>query len=599
MRTAAAVGIGARAAPGHWRAARSAGRDGARFSAPAQMLSRARALALFGGLAALFAVLLGRSLYLQWLDNDFLQGQGEARFSRQIEIPAHRGRITDRFGDALAISTPVKSLWTFPARFDASPAELAALARVLDTTPQRLKARLADDGDFAFLARQVPPETAERAMALGIKGLNEQNEYRRYYPGGEVTAQIVGFTGDQDRGQEGMELSQQAWLGGTPGSRRVIINRRGDVVEDVAAIRAAGAGRDLALAIDSRLQYLAFRELKNAVVAQKAKAGGLVILDAHTGEILALANWPTYNPNARNKVARDAMRNRALTDTFEPGSTIKPFTIAAALEAGIVRPDTVIHTEAGQLTIGPNTIHDAHKAGPLTVEQVIQKSSNIGAAKIALSMPATRLWTMFSEAGFGTPPATGFPGEVSGRLRAAKTWKPIEQATMSYGHGLSVNLVQMARAYTIFATDGELKPVTLLKTDGPVAGRPVIKPETARAVRHMLELAAQPGGTAPKAQVPGYRVGGKTGTARKNEGGQYTHAYVSSFVGLAPASNPRLIVAVMLDNPKAGDYYGGTVAGPVFAAVMGGALRLLAVPTDAPVDNVVLPPPGADIKEET
>jgi cell division protein FtsI (penicillin-binding protein 3) len=565
-----------------------------------EMLSRPRALALFGALAVLFVVLLGRSVHLQWLENDFLQGQGAARFSRALEIPAHRGRIVDRFGDALAISTPVKSLWAFPDQLQASPAEMAALAKVLETTPQKLAARLAADEDFAFLARQIAPETAERAMALRIKGLNEQNEYRRYYPGGEVTAHIVGFTGDQDKGQEGMELSQQAWLGGAPGSRRVIINRRGDVVEDVAAIRAPRAGRDLALAIDSRLQYLAFRELKAAVAAQKARAGGLVILDARSGEILALANWPTYNPNSRNKIAREAMRNRALTDTFEPGSTMKPFTIATALEAGVVRPDTIVHTEAGALTIGPNTIHDAHPAGPLTVEQVIQKSSNVGAAKIALSMPATKLWTTFSEAGFGTPPASGFPGEVSGRLRPAKSWKPIEQATMSYGHGLSVNLVQLARAYTIFATDGELKPVTLLKTDGPVAGRPVIKPETARAVRHMLELATLPGGTAPKAQVPGYRVGGKTGTARKNENGEYTRKYVASFVGMAPISDPRLIVAVMIDEPSNGDYYGGNVAGPVFSSVTGAALRLLGVPTDAPVDNVVLPPPGADdVKEET
>jgi len=564
-----------------------------------EMLSRPRALALFGALAVLFVVLLGRSVYLQWLENDFLQGQGAARFSRAMEIPAHRGRIVDRFGDALAISTPVKSLWAFPDQLQASPQEMAQLARMLDTTPQKLNARLKADEDFAFLARQIPPETAARVMALRIKGLNEQNEYRRYYPGGEVTAHIVGFTGDQDKGQEGMELSQQAWLGGAPGSRRVIINRRGDVVEDVAAIRAPRAGRDLALAIDSRLQYLAFRELKAAVAAQKAKAGGLVILDVRSGEILALANVPTYNPNSRNKIARDAMRNRALTDTFEPGSTMKPFTIATALEAGVVKPDTIIHTEAGALTIGPNTIHDAHPAGPLTVEQVIQKSSNVGAAKIALTMPATKLWTLFSDAGFGTPPATGFPGEVSGRLRPAKSWKPIEQATMSYGHGLSVNLVQLARAYTVFATDGELKPVTLLKTDGPVAGRPVVKPETAREVRHMLELATLPGGTAPKAQVPGYRVGGKTGTARKNENGVYERKYVASFVGMAPMSDPRLIVAVMIDEPSNGDYYGGNVAGPVFSNVMGAALRMLGVPTDAPVNNVVLPPPGDDVKEET
>jgi len=562
-------------------------------------LPRFRALAVFAALGVVFAGLLGRALYLQWVDNGFLQEKGAARFAREIELPAHRGRVVDRFGDVLAISTPVKSLWTFADQFDASPAELAALARVLETTPQKLAARVAAKEDYAVLAKQIPPEQAARAMALKIKGLNEQNEYRRYYPGGDVSAQIVGFTGDRDAGQEGIELAQQAWLAGQTGSRRVIINRRGDAVEDIAAIRAPQAGRDLALSIDSRLQYVAFRELKAAVDKFGAHAGGIVVVDVKSGEILALANLPTYNPNARNKVAREKMRNRALTDVFEPGSTMKPFTIATALEAGKVRPDTVIHTEAGALTIGPNTIHDAHPAGPLTVEQVIQKSSNVGAAKIALSMPPETLWHTFSDAGFGTPPRTGFPGEVAGRLRPAKTWKPIEQATMSYGHGLSVNLVQLARAYTIFATDGELKPVTLFKTDGPVAGRPVISPATAQSVRKMLEMATQPGGTAPKAQVPGYRVAGKTGTARKLDGRVYTSKYVASFVGFAPASNPRLVVAVMLDEPSTGVYYGGDVAGPVFSNVTGAALRMLGVPTDAPVDNVILPPPGSEIREET
>ncbi|HLX30558.1 MAG TPA: penicillin-binding protein 2 [Casimicrobiaceae bacterium] len=567
--------------------------------APPAELPRNRAVALFGALAALFAVLLGRSLYLQWVDNDFLQEQGAARFSREIEVPAHRGRIVDRNGAALAISTPVKSLWVFRDRIEATPSQLAALARILDLAPRDLASRLKGDGEFAFVARQLAPETAERAMAQNIKGLNEQNEYRRYYPGGEVTAQIIGFTGDKDRGQEGIELSQQSWLGGTPGSRRVIINRRGDIVEDVAAIRPPQAGRDLALSIDSRLQYLAFHELEGGIARTKARAGGICILDAKTGEILALANFPTYNPNRRDKVARERMRNRALTDTFEPGSTMKPFTIAAALEAGKVRPDTVIHTEAGLLTIGPNTIHDAHRAGPLTVAQVIQKSSNIGAAKIGLSLSSQTLWRMFSEAGFGTRPATGFPGEVGGRLRAPSTWKPIEQATMSYGHGVSVSLVQLARAYTIFADDGELKPVTLLKSDGALAGQPVISPATARAVRRMLELVTQPGGTAPQAQIAGYHVAGKTGTARKIEGGQYTRKYIASFVGIAPATNPRLIVAIMIDEPSGGDYYGGSVAGPIFANVMGGALRMLNVPTDAPIDNVVLPPPGSVVEEES
>jgi cell division protein FtsI (penicillin-binding protein 3) len=570
-----------------------------RHVAPPAELPRVRALVLFGSVGALFVVLLGRSLYLQWMENDFLQGQGAARFSREIEVPAHRGRIVDRYGDALAISTPVKSLWVFRDKVEASPEQMRALARVLETTPQQLAARLKGDGDFAFVAKQLAPQTAERALAIGIKGVNEQNEYRRYYPGGEVTAQIIGFTGDKDAGQEGVELAQQAWLGGTAGSRRVIINRRGDIVEDVAAIRAPQAGRDLVLSIDSRLQYLAFRELAAAVERNKAKAGGLVVVDAQSGEILALANVPSYNPNRRDKTARERMRNRALVDTFEPGSTMKPFTIAAALEAGKVRPDSIIHTEAGELTIGRQTIHDAHRAGPLTVEQVIQKSSNVGAAKIALALPAQTLWRLFSEAGFGTPPGTGFPGEVGGRLRAASTWKPIEQATMSYGHGLSVNLVQLARAYTAFASDGEVKPVALFKTAGAVAGRPIMSPATARAVRHMLELATLPGGTAPQAQVEGYRVAGKTGTARKIEGREYTHKYVASFVGLAPVSNPRLVVAVMIDEPSGGQYYGGSVAGPVFSSVMGAALRMLGVPTDAPVNNVVLPPPGGEVEEET
>jgi cell division protein FtsI (penicillin-binding protein 3) len=563
-------------------------------------LPRLRAPIVFGALALLFAGLVGRSVYLMWIDNEFLQTQGSARHSRELEVPAHRGRIVDRFGEALALSTPVKSLWAFPDKFEATPQELSQLARILDTTPQRISAQLDAHDDFAFVAKQIAPEASERAMALKIKGLHDQNEYRRYYPGGEVMAHIIGFTGDRDVGQEGIELAQQAWLAGLAGSRRVIINRRNEAVEDVAAIKAPQAGRDLVLAIDTRLQYLAFRELKSAVEQNKAKAGGLVIIDVATGEILALANWPTYNPNRRDKVARDRMRNRALTDVFEPGSTLKPFTIAAALDAGRVRPDTVIQTGGGTLVVGSNTIHDAHPAGALTVEQVIQKSSNVGAAKIALGLPPETMWEMFSEAGFGTTPKTGFPGEVAGRLRPAKSWKPIEQATMAYGHGISVNLVQLARAYTMFATDGEVKPVTLLRTDGHVAGRPVLKSATALAVRRMLELATQPGGTAPKAQVIGYRVAGKTGTAHKLEGRGYaSNRYVSSFVGFAPASQPRLVVAVMIDEPSAGQYYGGVVAAPVFSNVMGASLRALGVPTDAPVNNVILPPEGSDIPEET
>ena len=562
-------------------------------------LPRLRAPLVFGGLLALLVGLLGRSLYLQRIDHGFLQEQGSSRYSREIDVPAHRGRIVDRFGEPLAISTPVKAVWAWPDQVVATPDQLHALAAALEMTPALLNQKLAQGGDFVYVKRPVAPEVADRAAALKVKGVHDESEYWRYYPGGEVMSHIVGFTGDHDVGQEGLELAQQSWLGGKPGSRRVIINRRGEIVEDVKSIRAPQEGRDLALSIDSRLQYLAFREVKAAVDANKAHAGAAVMLDVKTGEILALVNWPSYNPNNRIRTTRDRMRNRALIDTFEPGSTLKPFTIAAALDAGKVRPDSIIDTAPGTLTIGHATIHDAHREGALTVEQVIQKSSNVGAAKIALSLPAETMWQTLSATGFGAAPMTGFPGEVSGRLRPAKSWRPIEQATMAYGHGISVNLVQLARAYTVFATDGELKPVSLLKVDGAIAGRPVISADTARAVRRMLEMAVSPGGTAPKAQVAGYRVAGKTGTAHKLEGRAYVDKYVSSFVGFAPASNPRLVIAVMIDEPGGVQYYGGAVAAPVFSSIMGAALHLLGVPADAPSDNVVLPPDGADVREET
>ena len=568
-------------------------------TATAAAQPRFRAPLVFGGLLVLLAGLLGRSVYLQLVDTEFLQEQGSSRYSRDLEIPAHRGRILDRLGEPLAISTPVKAVWAWPEKVEASPQELRALARALELEPAAVTAKLAQGEDFVYLKKGVAPEVAARVTALGIAGVHDDDEYRRYYPSGEVFSQVLGFTGDRDVGQEGIELAQQTWLGGVPGSRRVIINRRGEVVEDVASIRAPQEGRDLAISIDSRLQYLAFRELKAAVEANKAKGGGLVMLDVKTGEILALANWPSYNPNNRSRVPRERMRNRVLTDSFEPGSTLKPFTIAAALETGKVRPSSVIDTAPGTLQVGNATIHDAHREGALTVEQVVQKSSNVGAAKIALSLPSQAMWEMFAGAGFGAPPRTGFPGEVSGRLRPAKTWRPIEQATMAYGHGISVNLVQLARAYTVFATDGELKPITLFKAAGPVAGRPVLTPATARAVRHMLEMVVSPGGTAPKAQVTGYRVAGKTGTAHKLEDGRYVNRYVSSFVGFAPASNPRLLIAVTIDEPSGGQYYGGSVAAPCFSNVMGAALRLLGVPNDAPVNNVVLPPEESDLKEET
>jgi cell division protein FtsI (penicillin-binding protein 3) len=560
-----------------------------------------RAPAIFLLLAAGLAALGGRSLYLQGIDHAFLQEKGASRYSRDLELSAHRGRISDRNGEPLGISTPVKSVWAFASQVQMTAEQARDLARLLEITGSELDRRLSQGGDFVYLARQIPPEVAERIAKLRIRGVYDEKTYRRYYPAAEVTSQVVGFTNSDDTGLEGLELAQQEWLGGRKGTRRVIINRRGDVVEDVENLHAPQEGRDLVLSLDSKLQYLAYRELKAAVEENKAKAGSIVVLDARNGEVLALANLPSFNPNnPKARANKDRMRNRALTDVYEPGSTLKPFTIAAALEAGKVTPQTLVDTAPGRLSIGPATIHDAHPEGTLTIEQVIQKSSNVGAAKVALSLPRETMWRMLAESGFGTAPRTGFPGEVAGRLRPPHSWKPIEQATMAYGHGISVNLVQLARAYTIFASDGELKPVTLFRTSGEVHGQPVLHHETVAAMRKMLEMVTQPGGTAIKARVPGYRVGGKTGTAHKLEGRGYAaRRYVSSFVGIAPMSDPRLIVAVMIDEPSAGQYYGGSVAAPVFSRVMGGALRTLGVPTDAPVDNTVLPDDDEAVREET
>ena len=546
-----------------------------------------------------FALLLGRAAYLQAMNSDFLQAKGESRYSRVIEIPANRGRILDRNGEALAISTPVKSIWAIPGEARPSRPELERLAALLETSPGEIEKRLADIGrDFVFLKRQVPPEVAERVAALRIPGLFQNREYRRYYPSGEVTAHVLGFTGADDIGQEGIELAFQDGLAGKPGSRRAIKDRLGQTVEDVESIQAAQDGRDLALALDVRIQNFAFSQLRAAVEKHRAKAGGVVVLDVDTGELLALANFPTYNPNNRNRLTGAQLRNRALTDTFEPGSTLKPFTVALALDARRVRPDTVIQTAPGSLSIGAATIRDAHVERALTVAQVIQKSSNIGAARIALTLSPQSMWGMFQSLGFGAAPGLGFPGEAAGKLRPYRSWRPIEQATMSYGHGISVSLVQLARAYSVFARDGELVPLSLLRVDAPPAGQRVMAPATARAVRAMLELAVNRNGTAPRAQIMGYRVAGKTGTAHKQENGAYAaERYVSSFVGLAPASHPRLVIAVMIDEPSDGRYYGGTVAAPVFALVMAGALRVLDVPPDAPMQPIELPPEGEEVKE--
>jgi cell division protein FtsI (penicillin-binding protein 3) len=570
----------------------AAGMGGRVRSTPAK-LSGWRVTLLTLLLVALFGGLVARALYLQGFQTGFLQQKGNSFSKKELVIPAHRGRITDRNGEALAISTPQFQIFVTPRGMQPTPAQFTRLAQLLEIRETTLKKTLDDaEGEFLTIKPRVLPEIAEQIVALRISGLEVQRHYRRHYPDADVTSQLLGFTNVEDYGQEGMELAQNAWLGGKQGMRRVIVDNKRNIIDEAGAGRPPQEGRDLALSIDRKLQHLVFRELRAAVELNKAKAGGAVVLDVRTGEILALANWPAFDPNQRDVVPRDRARNRALTDVFEPGSTLKPFTVAAALEAGMVKPDTVMQTAPGSMTIGNATIHDAHAYGALTVEQVIQKSSNVGAAKMALMLPPETMWQMFSKSGFGTPPRTGFPGEVGGRLRPYKTWRPIEQATMAYGHGISVNLVQLARAYTIFATDGDLKPASLLKTGGDVAGQPVISAATARAVRKMMESAVSPGGTAPKAQVAGYRVAGKTGTAHKLEGKGYAaHRYVSSFVGFAPVSNPRLIVAVMIDDPVGGQYYGGTVAAPVFSRITDATLRALNVPHDAPLDNVILPAP--------
>jgi len=542
-------------------------------------------------LMAAFLALVARGFYLQLINNDFLQQKGDSRYLRDIEISASRGKIVDRNGDMLAVSTPMKTIWAIPTDARTMTAEQKRqLSGMLDMSVRELDGKIASEKTFTFVKRQVSPETADRIAAVKFPGVHQENEYRRFYPTGDMTAHIVGFTGVDDKGLEGVELAFQNSLFGRPGSRTVIRDRRGNIVEDVGATKPPQDGKDVYLALDSKIQYLAFSQLKATVEAYNAKAGGAIVIDARTGEILALANWPTYNPNNRERLSGAQLRNRAITDTFEPGSVMKPFTAALALEKGKVRFDTVIDCAPGRLTIGGATISDAHPHGALTVAQVIQKSSNVGTTKIALGFAPKEMWEMFDSVGFGQAPNLGFPGEVNGRLRPWKNWRPIEQATMSYGHGIAVSLVQLARAYTVFAHDGELMPLSLTKiNDVPPHGVRVFSPQTVKELRVMLEMAVQPEGTAPKARVAGYRVGGKTGTAYKVEGGVYAHKYVASFVGIAPIGDPRLVVAVMIDEPSSGAHFGGDVAGPAFSQIAGGALRTLGVPPDAPIQVAEVP----------
>ncbi|MDH4235357.1 MAG: penicillin-binding protein 2, partial [Gallionella sp.] len=441
-----------------------------------------RATVLFALLLAGLAGLLGRAVFLQGIHNDFLKKKGDARYSRVIEVSAHRGMITDRNGEPLAVSTPVESVWASPQDVEADRHQVKKLAQILGMDMQEVQSRLFNvSRDFVYLKRQLPPDQVEKVVSLRIPGVLLLREYRRYYPPGEEAAQTLGFTGQDDNGQEGLELAYQEQLAGKRGSQRVIKDRRGHIVEDVGSLREPKHGTDVRLSIDSKIQYLAYRELKNAVLNHHAKSGSVVVLDVLSGEVLALANYPSFNPNNRSNVSSQAMRNRAIADLFEPGSTMKPFTVASAIEAGKVRPGTIIGTENGVFTVGGRNIHDQHPETMMTVAQIIQKSSNVGAAKIALSLKPETLWQTFSDSGFGGQTGSSFPGEASGKLRDAKTWRPIEQATMSYGHGISVNLLQLARAYTVFANDGELMPVSLLRLDTPPESKRVFSGRTARA----------------------------------------------------------------------------------------------------------------------
>ncbi len=545
-----------------------------------------------------FVALLGRSLYLQSFHKRFLQEKGDARYNRTLVLPSQRGKITDRHGELLAISSPVESVWANPTDVKINAAQTKKIAELLGLKADSVSKKLANsEREFVYLKRRISPELAAEIMKLDVPGIYLQREYKRYYPAGEVTAHLVGFTGIDDQGQEGFELTMNKTLSGKSGSRKVIKDRAGHIIEDLEAVKVPQDGHDVVLSIDRRIQYLAHRELVKAVDKFKAKAGAAVVLDAKTGEVLAMANVPTYNPNNPVNI-QGKSRNRAITDVFEPGSTMKTITAAAALESGKYQPDTKIQTAPGYMSIGPATIHDAHPHGVLSVAEVIQKSSNVGAAKMALSLDRQYMWGVFNMMGFGTKTRIGFPGEAAGRLRDHKTWRPIEQATMSYGHGISVTLLQMARSYTVFANDGELKPVSLLKLKEAPVGTQVFSANTAKYVKDMLEMVVLPGGTALRAQVPGYRVAGKTGTTHKLGAHGYEKSkYVGSFVGMAPASNPRLIMAVMIDDPSSGEYYGGTVAAPVFSAVMADALRMLAIPQDAPNNNVVITNDADEVQE--
>ena len=561
-----------------------------------------RSRLLVGGLALGFAIMAGRAAYVQIFGNDFFLRQGEVRFARTLEMPANRGRILDRNGLILASSVPAESIWAFPEEVDQEEdaAKLQKMAKLLGMPMKDIEKRLdIENKNFVYIKRQVDESIAKQIADLHIKGIYQRKEYRRQYPEGEAVAHIVGFTDVEDKGQEGMERTFNTQLAGKPGSRRVIKDRLGRVIEGVGEQVPPTDGQDIHLTIDSKVQYFAWQKLRDAVQAYNAKGGSVVVLDVQTGEVLALANYPSYDPNNRKNLSGEQLRNRALTDIYEPGSTMKPVTVALALQQGKVTPNTLIATGNGRMTIGTASIGDTHGYGTLTVDGVVQKSSNVGTVKISQRLTGEDMWENFSNIGLGQKPDLPFPGMAAGRLRPYKSWREVEKATMSYGYGLSASLFQLTRAYSVFARDGVMMPVTLVR-DGVVdstgkfkpleksEGKRVYSPKVAKQVMHMLHIVTLPGGSAQQAQTVGYSVGGKTGTARKQEGRGYSsQKYRASFVGVSPIESPRIVVGVMIDEPR-GSIYGGVVAAPVFSEVVQQTLRILGVQPDMSVQPGVI-----------
>jgi cell division protein FtsI (penicillin-binding protein 3) len=553
-------------------------------TSPARPISfRVRLVVVFGLLLAAGVALAGRAVQLQLLQHRFLAGEGAARFTRVAAISAHRGTITDRYGEPLAVSTPVDSVWANPQDLAGNTEQLQLLARTMHADPVELVRRVSTglDREFLYLWRGLQPADARKVRELNISGVNLSREYRRYYPAGEVTGHLLGFTDVDDTGQEGAELAFDHWLGGEDGAKRVIQDSDGNKVEDVESIRAVRPGRELQLSIDLRLQYLAYRELKAAIRDNRASSGSAVIIDIRTGEVLAMVNQPAYNPNDRSQLNAAAYRNRAATDLFEPGSSIKPFFVAAGLASGRFQPNSIIDTSPGYVQVGTSIIHDEHNLGPIPLATVLAKSSNVGMARLALALEPKQIWATLNGLGFGQVTASGFPGESAGQLTNYSHWRSVLITSMSHGYGLSVTPLQLAQGYATLGAFGLRRPVSLVRVDAPVPGERVLDRAVSAALLHLLEAVITPDGTGNLARIPGYRVAGKTGTAWKAEGGGYSqNRYVAVFGGVAPVSNPRLAAVVVIDEPSTGKYHGGDVAAPVFSAILGGALRLMGVPPD-------------------